>query len=49
MGLRQTITLHECVQCGHITVAGSIHGCVKCLTKLAPAPFEVVRVEETVR
>lgn len=38
-------TLHRCVACGWITVGGSIHGCVRCLAKNEPEPFEVVLAE----
>ena len=40
---RNEITLYECGECGWITVGGSIHGCVRCLTKREPTPAVFVR------
>lgn len=37
-------TLRRCADCGWVTVGGSIHGCVHCLSKREPKPFEVVPV-----
>jgi hypothetical protein len=42
----ETLTLHRCTECGYITIRGSVHGCVYCLTKIEPVPFEVTTVSE---
>jgi hypothetical protein len=39
------LILHRCPECGWITVGGSLHGCVSCLTRREPEPFKVVSAE----